>query len=234
MYFFKLLSYFLLGMSLAMYAAPFDTDINQINNKDNDNPINKKRNINNRTQRRVPKENNYSDKVNSVLQSIHNLPEQSEGLADFNPLPPPSSVGVEQTRIRDNTSSSDTAQDYNGEQMMSYDPTMQHQQQESGAENLSKNPDHYQKRFMPNYDAIYKKSPHNLPYYTNTTGQQNTTVSNGNDALTEKLNYMITLLEERQDERTNNVTEEVVLYSFLGIFIIFIVDSFARVGKYTR
>jgi hypothetical protein len=45
---------------------------------------------------------------------------------------------------------------------------------------------------------------------------------------------MINLLEEQQDERTNNVTEEVILYSFLGIFIIFLVDSFARVGKYTR
>ena len=45
---------------------------------------------------------------------------------------------------------------------------------------------------------------------------------------------MINLLEEQQDERTNNVTEEVVLYSFLGIFIIFVVDSFARVGKYVR
>jgi hypothetical protein len=45
---------------------------------------------------------------------------------------------------------------------------------------------------------------------------------------------MINLLEEKQDERTNNVTEEVVLYSFLGIFIIFIVDSFSRVGKYVR
>jgi hypothetical protein len=45
---------------------------------------------------------------------------------------------------------------------------------------------------------------------------------------------MINLLEDQQDERTNNVTEEVVLYSFLGIFIIFLVDSFARVGKYTR
>jgi hypothetical protein len=28
--------------------------------------------------------------------------------------------------------------------------------------------------------------------------------------------------------------EEVVLYSFLGIFIIYIVDSFTRIGKYTR
>ena len=45
---------------------------------------------------------------------------------------------------------------------------------------------------------------------------------------------MITLLEDQQDEKTNNVTEEVVLYSFLGIFIIFIVDSFAKVGKYVR
>ena len=52
--------------------------------------------------------------------------------------------------------------------------------------------------------------------------------------LIDKLNYMINLLEEQQDEKTNNVTEEVVLYSFLGIFIIFIVDSFARVGKYVR
>jgi high-affinity K+ transport system ATPase subunit B len=45
---------------------------------------------------------------------------------------------------------------------------------------------------------------------------------------------MINLLEEKQDEKTNNVMEEVVLYSFLGIFIIFVIDSFARVGKYVR
>ena len=55
-----------------------------------------------------------------------------------------------------------------------------------------------------------------------------------NDVLIEKLNYMINLLEEKKDEKTNNVTEEVILYSFLGIFIIFVVDGFARVGKYTR
>ena len=45
---------------------------------------------------------------------------------------------------------------------------------------------------------------------------------------------MIHLLEERQDERTNNVTEEIILYSFLGVFMIFIVDSFVKVGKYVR
>jgi hypothetical protein len=50
----------------------------------------------------------------------------------------------------------------------------------------------------------------------------------------EKINYMIHLLEEQQDEKSGSVTEEVILYSFLGIFIIFIVDSFYYVGKYTR
>jgi hypothetical protein len=54
------------------------------------------------------------------------------------------------------------------------------------------------------------------------------------DVLLQKLNYMISLLEDQQDEKTNNVTEEVILYSFLGIFIIFVCDSFARVGKYVR
>ena len=42
------------------------------------------------------------------------------------------------------------------------------------------------------------------------------------------------LLEENKDEKTQNVTEELVLYMFLGVFTIFVVDSFARAGKYTR
>ena len=58
-------------------------------------------------------------------------------------------------------------------------------------------------------------------------------VSDPNE-LMKKLNYMIHLLEEQQDEKTENVTEELILYLFLGVFVIFVVDSFARAGKYTR
>ena len=54
------------------------------------------------------------------------------------------------------------------------------------------------------------------------------------DELLEKLNYMVHLLEEQKDEKTDNVTEELVLYLFLGVFIIFVTDSFARAGKYAR
>jgi len=64
------------------------------------------------------------------------------------------------------------------------------------------------------------------------SGQQMNNINK--NQLLEKLNYMIHLLEEQKDEKTGHVMEEVILYSFLGVFIIFIVDSFARVGKYTR
>ena len=50
----------------------------------------------------------------------------------------------------------------------------------------------------------------------------------------EKLNHVITLLEEQNDEKVNGITEELVLYCFLGVFIIYVIDSFAKVGKYIR
>jgi len=56
----------------------------------------------------------------------------------------------------------------------------------------------------------------------------------GKDILLQKLDHIISLLEDQQDEKTGHVTEELVLYCFLGVFIIFIVDSFARAGKYVR
>jgi hypothetical protein len=85
--------------------------------------------------------------------------------------------------------------------------------------------DQYYKQFMP---AQQGQQQQQLPQ-----GQPSYGIKDNANVIA-KLNYMIHLLEEQKDERTNNVTEEVVLYSFLGIFIIFIVDSFARVGKYTR
>ena len=70
-----------------------------------------------------------------------------------------------------------------------------------------------------------------IPYYT---AEASTTKDVSKDELLEKLNYMVHLLEEQKDEKTDNVTEELVLYLFLGVFIIFVTDSFARAGKYAR
>lgn len=52
--------------------------------------------------------------------------------------------------------------------------------------------------------------------------------------LLQRMNYMIHLLEEQKDQKTDNVNEELILYLFLGIFVIFVTDSFTRVGKYRR
>ena len=81
---------------------------------------------------------------------------------------------------------------------------------------------------MSNNDKSSYKNSY-VPYYNNTTN--NNTMDSD---LIKKLNYMIHLLEENKDEKTENITEELILYSFLGIFVIFVVDSFARAGKYTR
>jgi len=88
----------------------------------------------------------------------------------------------------------------------------------------------YQRSYEPPAQLAQK------PYYAN-MGIGNaigTGSSIGDNRIMEKINYMIHLLEEQGHERTNNITEEFILYTFLGVFIIFVVDSFSRSGKYTR
>lgn len=85
----------------------------------------------------------------------------------------------------------------------------------------------------------YKKSYEppvvpNKPYYANMGIGGNSHGTRDDGKLMEKINYMIHLLEQQHNEKTNNITEEFILYTFLGVFIIYICDSFARSGKYIR
>jgi hypothetical protein len=54
------------------------------------------------------------------------------------------------------------------------------------------------------------------------------------EELLSKLNYIINLFEEEREIKTNKKNEEVVLYCFLGIFVIYVLDSFVSIGKYKR
>lgn len=83
-----------------------------------------------------------------------------------------------------------------------------------------------------NYNSIYQ-SQKTSPYYAR-MGLGNSATSGDDNKLMEKINYLIHLLEEQQAEKTNYVTEEFLLYGFLGIFMIFVVDSFSKAGKYVR
>ena len=89
------------------------------------------------------------------------------------------------------------------------------------------------------HGSSYSNSYGPTPYYQGLSTKMSDTdapskSSASSQQLMEKLNYMIHLLEEQQKEPTQNIMEEFVLYGLLGIFMIYIVDSFARVGKYTR
>lgn len=221
-------------MSLAMYAAPFENDKNEdiINDKK------KQQQSRNKTYKKYPKENFDQQKVNSVLEQIHNDSKDdsdSNNLGDYyqNPPPKPESIGVQRTVATEQL------------RTMHVPQPLAVEEANLDLNNFNSNytsADEYYSKLLPGYkkgDAsravqqmMSNEHQHHRPYYANASASM--PMDSSNDILLKKINYMINLLEESQDEKTNNVTEEVVLYSFLGIFIIFVVDSFARVGKYVR
>lgn len=82
----------------------------------------------------------------------------------------------------------------------------------------------YYEQFVPYAETLANQ----LANGANSSSGGNTNMSGTNAALIEKLNYIIHMLEEKKDEKTGHVIEELVLYCFLGIFIIFVVDTFTH------
>jgi hypothetical protein len=236
-----------------MYASSIEDSYTEPNNYIHQK---RKQQIHNKSQKNPTRENFDTAKVNSVLEKLHNSSDDDSDDEDnyednhadnapkFGPPNKPQSVGMDRTIAREQM-----ANRLDGNvQTMGTAP----QPNYSGSDNLDLNyfnpspekerkaAEDYYKRVLPAYlQQNVNKNNANNSYYGNNPNQYQTQQSSysqpiNNDVLLQKLNYMIHLLEEKQDERTNNVTEEVVLYFFIGIFIIFTVDSFARVGKYHR
>ena len=203
-------------MSLAMYASEFNKEGME------NNPIQRKRDtLRNKTlKRREPMKSNSN--VDSMMKRIHdddvNDDDDDNGLSNYQPLQPPNSVANE--RI-DNVNANNMEKRMSEQQNVV--PNMNMNTAQAQREGFTQLPSEYAKQYYQQY----------VPYFNQ--GSDDTTPNGVNkDELLTKLNQIIYLLEEQQDEKTGNVTEELILYSFLGIFIIFIVDSFARVGKYVR
>jgi hypothetical protein len=229
-------------MSLAMFAAPFD-DNTELNSNNSDNIINQKRRTHSKTYKKYPKENFDTNKVNSVLQKIHsNLDnDDDDDKYTFNPPPPAESAGVNKTKplsqnepMMNMTSNNDVMFRTLGRAPQpNYEGGDDLDLNDYSIYGNNKTNEEYYKRVIPGYTP--QKNPVNKPYYSTANYSQPVVQEFASqDVLLQKLNYMITLLEDQQDEKTNNVTEEVVLYSFLGIFIIFIADTFVKAGKYVR
>lgn len=172
------------------------------------------------------------------------MPAKSEGFAsinpldnnlgDFEPLAPPASMSSERIKNAPDAYSSDDLNNSNGSVSNSNSTALDIGNETNTTHDLDQN-------FMTEEQSkqYYRKLMGNYPPPSSATPIASlsapTQISNdGNDPVITKLNYLIGLMEEQQAEKTDSVVEDIVLYSFLGVFIIFIVDSFVRVGKYVR
>jgi hypothetical protein len=169
----------------------------------------------------------HREKNNRVNELLSKLTENNDGnrLADFQPIHNPY-VNVRRTNTVDSTEEEyDSPMNLNPIELLPKTLEKQPSQYSANDSNLAKYSNYLQTYSSP---KLYQG---NQPYYANMGA-----LSNGstNETLMEKINYMIHLLEEQQMEKTANITEEFILYIFLGVFVIFTVDSFTRAGKYVR
>ena len=178
-------------------------------------------------------------KLQEMMKVIHEGEDDDNSDANnYQPLSPPKSGAIDHMDRMNNGEGVDDDNmdhDMNHRIESQYEQSQQLQQptsprQQSQTQNhgntqeaFTQLPSEYAKQYYQQY----------VPYYNQGSDDRSPSGANKDELLT-KLNQIIYLLEEQQEEKTDNVMEELILYSFLGIFIIFIVDSFARAGKYVR
>ena len=200
-------------MNLALMAAPIENMEPMEKNNYMYKKRKQKREIKNQFQNRNSGKQNVkaANKVNNAMQAIYNnLDDENNELHDFQMPPPPQSMGVERT--------------IENEQ----------QEGEEGYANLEENDEvenikdfnnTYATSYYNQYIPEQNMQSYQMPVATNTQPTS---------SIDDKLTYLINLLEEQKIERTENITEEIILYGFLGVFVIYVVDSCVRVGKFTK
>jgi hypothetical protein len=246
-----------MSLAFSAYSLENEDGINNSNsNTNSDSYIDtQQRARRNTTQKRRDAFATKSTKVDSVLEKI-NASNNNEDDDESDAFSLPQSAGIERMQTKEDEKKKEQESMVNmtskNEQMFRVLGKPPQPNYENGGNfdlndysnyGDNKSNEEYYKRMLPGYlqqqnqqnqSQIMQKNPNNKPYYSQMNYNPVDVTANTDSVLLQKMNYMITLLEDQQDERTNNVTEEVILYSFLGIFIIFIADTFVRVGKYVR
>lgn len=170
-----------------------------------------------------------SNRVNELINHITTVGanERKSNLGDFNPIQPPQMNSRRTGGLLDNQTDI-----YEPSDLLPNNP-LQHR-----FPKINRQPGN----FVSNDNDLgnlsgYQQSYVNKPFSKNgpmTYGKSAYAGTAGDDKLMERINYMIHMLEQQQSEKTANITEEFLLYTFLGVFVIYVVDSFSRNGKYVR
>ena len=183
---------------------------NRNNNENNDNK-NRERN------RRIKKLLNDNNMNNNLTNN------ESDDLEDFNP---PSHPAIQEPKkiVKENFTFDKIKSELLDNQQ---EDELQNQQQNDNPvnkENFQQLPANNLQQYYEKYNAyLNSENNYNKQY-----------ISASNEELLKKIDHILFLLEEQKETRTNYVTEELILYVFLGIFVIYLVDSFVKVGKYIR
>ena len=183
----------------------------------------------------LEKQTERTTKINSILNKITGF-NADDKLGDFNPMPYPTTITKKHTDATQSLPADEPVK--NGE-----NPLMPKIGKPVFANQSSSTPKpvYYRasepgtaSQFASYRDAYGKEGLVGTkePYYAKMGISKGGEYSG--DKVMDRLNYMTQMLEALQMEKTNHVTEEFVLYSLLGVFMIYIVDGFSRGGKYVR
>ena len=158
-------------------------------------------------------QNTRNTKVNDLLEKMTSLKTNDDGdyLENFTPLSYPDQDQDQEVKVENS--------------ILPNDYTMK-RRHVTNSNFAADKPPNIHSDFNRIYDVTTSK-----PFYTTGTGLGK---DSKNDKITDRLGYIVHLLEQQQNEKTDNVLEECVLYVLLGTFVIFVVDSFSRGGKYIR
>jgi recombination DNA repair RAD52 pathway protein len=170
-----------------------------------------------------------SNKVNEILNKITSIENDGNKLADFVPLTNKPDISTERKLVSNDANKYELKRNLEPFELLPQ--TLQ--SSPGNAQYVANDMDiNYLSNYQQTYEAppVFQSHPpnHSRPYYANMG------VGGNDNKMIEKINYMIHLLEDQHNEKTANITEEFILYVFLGVFVIFTVDSFTRVGKYVR
>ena len=172
-------------------------------------------------------------KIKSLFKKNNNIPKQNKKKENI-------INNYNKYEDEDEDEDEDNLADFNENKIINEEKFFKNQEMEY-ENNLENTNERFSKKNIPVINRDLKKSPYSLMFSEKEYDENNYVVEQfsnqdikNSSELMEKLNYMIKLLEEQKEEKTDYVTEEIVLYLFLGVFVIYVIDSFVKVGKYTR
>ena len=218
--------------SLVINAATLDDDYN--NNGTNNNYGNNGNNASCRKNQTYKNKN--AQKIDKTM--LHQLytsnnSESEETMGDFAPVQKQmQTANFQQGLLHSSMNTTNSMNTANSMNTNSHTKKKEHSEEDDDVVDKINTDATYEnelyKQYIHNYNNsfakdVYSSNPSNPASYPNT-----------NNDLLKRLDKILYLLEEEKNDQSHLITEELILYVFLGVFIIYVLDSFVRAGKYVR